>query len=675
MVNKARTSAFDAGSVSASKLTAPVDIPKITSITYSGNATATPPAGGETITVNGSFFKPGCYVYVDRTQASVVSFISSTQITFVAPAKSAGTYTLYVYNPDGGTAIYIPGMNYSGTPTWSTASGSIGTAYETVELSSNVTVLSASSDSTIKYRLYSGSLPTNAVLNTNTGAITGVTGTVSGVTTYTFVIEAYDLENQGVLRTFSITINPDTVTWSSPADGTLYNANVGSVFTQSLSAVAAIGGRSVTYTANTLPGGLSISGSNITGTLSSQANTTSLITATAATSNKTATRTLLFYIKTVPGQPTIGTATQTGVTTATVSFTAPAYDGNSPITSYIATSSPGGVTGTLNQAGSGTISISGLTGSTSYTFTVKANNAAGQSIASTSSNQITTQTAAPTSVDYLVVAGGGGGGGAGTVGNSEGAGGGGAGGFRTGTLSVSGSTSYTVTVGGGGTAGTAGGNNNGGKGNDSVFSSITSTGGGYGGGSQTSGGSGGSGGGGGPGPGGSSAGAGNTPSTSPSQGNNGGAGTNSAWSGSGGGAGASGTNASALNNAGQRADGGIGSQSSITGSAVYYAGGGGSGSYFTYSSGGAGGAGGGGSGGAISPSTSAVQGTNNLGGGGGGAGGGAAGAVGGSGVVIIAYPNTFPALTSISGGLTYDQPTRSGYRVYRFTAGTGIISW
>jgi hypothetical protein len=25
--------------------------------------------------------------------------------------------------------------------------------------------------------------------------------------------------------------------------------------------------------------------------------------------------------------------------------------------------------------------------------------------------------------------------------------------------------------------------------------------------------------------------------------------------------------------------------------------------------------------------------------------------------------------------LTYDQPTRSGYRVYRFTAGTGNITW
>jgi hypothetical protein len=25
--------------------------------------------------------------------------------------------------------------------------------------------------------------------------------------------------------------------------------------------------------------------------------------------------------------------------------------------------------------------------------------------------------------------------------------------------------------------------------------------------------------------------------------------------------------------------------------------------------------------------------------------------------------------------LTYNQPTRTGYRVYRFTAGTGTITW
>jgi hypothetical protein len=42
--------------------------------------------------------------------------------------------------------------------------------------------------------------------------------------------------------------------------------------------------------------------------------------------------------------------------------------------------------------------------------------------------------------------------------------------------------------------------------------------------------------------------------------------------------------------------------------------------------------------------------------------------------VVIAYPDTFKDLT-IGGGLTYNQPTRSGYKVYRFTAGTGTVSW
>jgi hypothetical protein len=42
--------------------------------------------------------------------------------------------------------------------------------------------------------------------------------------------------------------------------------------------------------------------------------------------------------------------------------------------------------------------------------------------------------------------------------------------------------------------------------------------------------------------------------------------------------------------------------------------------------------------------------------------------------VVIAYPNTYPALTSISG-LGYDTPSRSGYRVYRFTSGSGTITF
>jgi hypothetical protein len=93
---------------------------------------------------------------------------------------------------------------------------------------------------------------------------------------------------------------------------------------------------------------------------------------------------------TVPGAPTIGTATATSSSTATVAYTAPASDGGSTITTYTATSSPGGVTGTLSQAGSGTITVSGLTLGITYTFTVTATNAIGTGAASSASNSVTT---------------------------------------------------------------------------------------------------------------------------------------------------------------------------------------------------------------------------------------------------------------------------------------------
>ena len=166
---------------------------------------------------------------------------------------------------------------------------------------------------------------------------------------------------------------------------------------------------------------------------------------------------------TVPGAPTIGTATG-GNAQASVTFTAPASDGGSAITGYRVTSTPGSITAT---GSSSPIVITGLSNGTAYTFKVAAQNIVGYGAESAASNSITPTAAAPSTVEYLVVAGGGGGGGGGNRG-----GGGGAGGYRTASgFAVSTGSAITVTVGGGG----SGGSGTGSDGSSSVFSTITST--------------------------------------------------------------------------------------------------------------------------------------------------------------------------------------------------------
>jgi len=247
--------------------------------------------------------------------------------------------------------------------------------------------------------------------------------------------------------------------------------------------------------------------------------------------------------------------------------------------------------------------------------------------------------------DYLVVAGGAGGG-------ADSAGGGGAGGLRStvtatggggsleSALSLTGGTSYTVTVGAGGTGGPATGNA-GTAGSNSVFSTITSTGGGSGGGrnidNATTGGSGG----GGAGDSNSTTRTGKSGTASPVQGYAGGNGYASGSIIAGGGGGGAGAVGSAGASNGTGGNGGNGVAVAISGSSITYAGGGGGGEGSTSNSGGSGGSGGGGAGASSGTSGSiGFAGSVNTGGGGGGGGRLSApgsGGAGGSGIVIIRY--------------------------------------
>jgi hypothetical protein len=273
-------------------------------------------------------------------------------------------------------------------------------------------------------------------------------------------------------------------------------------------------------------------------------------------------------------------------------------------------------------------------------------------------------TAGSGNVEYLVVAGGAGGGSGGAGG--AGGGGGGAGGARTGTLSLSTSTgssgSHTVTVGALGAGATTtntlynalGANARGSNGVNSVFDSITSTGGGGGaaGGSGTYGigVDGGSGGGDAyyQGAGSGISGQGHDGGDSPASGGSGGD-----WNGGGGGgAGAAGAGGTS----GGGGAGGSGLQSSINGTATYYAGGGG-GAVWQDSSitGGAGGSSLGGAGGNYNSGGSDATGYGSGGGGGGVTGSGSqpsyAGGDGSQGIVIIRYIND-GSITATGGTIT-----------------------
>ncbi|GAA3559172.1 hypothetical protein GCM10022197_13210 [Microlunatus spumicola] len=106
---------------------------------------------------------------------------------------------------------------------------------------------------------------------------------------------------------------------------------------------------------------------------------------------------LTFHGPAVPAAPTGVTATA-GDTQASVSFTAPASDGGSPVTGYTVTASPGGATAACEGS---PCTVTGLTNGTAYTFTVVADNANGSSSASQASSAVTPALApdAPTAVE------------------------------------------------------------------------------------------------------------------------------------------------------------------------------------------------------------------------------------------------------------------------------------
>jgi len=239
--------------------------PRIVSLTLPGTETAISTAGGETVTITGSGFSNtngSPSVLIGSTAASSMTYNSSVSISFVAPMLSAGTYVIYVINADGGTATYIPGLSYSGTPTWSTSAGSLGNVGSASAASFTVT---ATGDAPITYAVKAGSsLPAGLSLNSSTGAITGTAPTVGSTTVYNFTLTASDLQNQTTDRAFSISVIgllssiEYLIVAGGGGGGAHYNAGgggAGGLLTQSSVAISV----GTTYTITVGAGGAAVS--------------------------------------------------------------------------------------------------------------------------------------------------------------------------------------------------------------------------------------------------------------------------------------------------------------------------------------------------------------------------------------------------------------------------------
>ena len=375
----------------------------------------------------------------------------------------------------------------------------------------------------------------------------------------------------------------------------------------------------------------------------------------------------ILYVNESPVWQTSSGSLGTFTELVSVSVSATATDPDSTISYALANGSslPSGLS--LNSS-TGVISgiLPDISANTTYTFTINASDGLNSIVPRTFS--LTSSYIFPFTAEYLIVGAGGNGGFDNGIGAT--AGGGGAGGYLSGSRSFTKFSTFSLSVGAAPAASTPG---TGFKGQNSYIDNLIAYAGGAG---QYYGNdpmnyiaasSGGSGGGGGYSQRDGAAGV-------SGQGNSGGNGvpnSNSPYTGAGGG-GAGGAGVSATTN-GQGGAGGPGLSNSITGTAVIYAAGGGGNT--SSGTGGAGGSNGVGGAGGSGTNVAAGNGAANTGSGGGGKmGSSSTGGNGSAGVVVIAYPDTFSALTTIPGTLTYDQPTRAGYRVYRFTAGTGTVT-
>ena len=168
--------------------------------------------GNQTIVITGSGFNSGATVaFIGNSgtdfNASTVTVNSDTQITAVAPKASflnaQEPYGVKVTNVSGLSATLASQINVDTSPSWSTASGSLGSLNEGATANFSVSATDADGDTVAYSETTSVLSGAGFSLNSSTGAITGTASNVSADTTNTFTLRA-TANGKNADRQFSI---------------------------------------------------------------------------------------------------------------------------------------------------------------------------------------------------------------------------------------------------------------------------------------------------------------------------------------------------------------------------------------------------------------------------------------------------------------------------------------
>jgi len=181
----------------------------------SGISPSTAGETGTSITITGTNFQAGAVVKLIGTNGVSVNAASTTvnsvtEIVFTTPVLLVANepYDVKVTNTNGGTAILDNVLDAGGSPSWTTAAGSLGSISDAAT-GTHFTLVATDPDGTAVTFTETTSVLTTAglALNSTTGAITGdpTNQTAGNPTTYAFDVDASDGVNT-TSRSFSIIV-------------------------------------------------------------------------------------------------------------------------------------------------------------------------------------------------------------------------------------------------------------------------------------------------------------------------------------------------------------------------------------------------------------------------------------------------------------------------------------